>query len=692
MSCGGHHTALLTQTGKVLVCGSSAYGQIGQKHLRNYNKLRQLKVFSRKRVLKIACGWNHTLVLCHPHFVYSAGLNKYGELGLVSFEMRRNFTLIESLIGKNVIDVFAGGYHSWFLLNGGQTTTEFNPPSPLAESEADSVSDKAEAKSKYSRDQSQRKANSFLHRKSDLESGHSTPRKSHQSSSKDIAAKGRKSFLPADKKPAHGRSLLKTGTLNQPPNEDIFGLAKTTSLMGNVGRGQIEMDLLDGDILDFEYRRPESMTYQKREKVGTQQQQKGAKTMLDDHEENLLRNSSKKLQKIVGEENPSQNSKYLGDFSLDRQPVLYQERSFKRETAGPGLGNDDPRVRRLKVDFTASLKDSTNKDSLFENPIAQNVKNFADLRPSPDLSIQGRSSAESEFVQAKDNIFKNRTDSGVLDEEDESGMLNSKLKAAVAKQSSIKANESKNSAQSDPSSIIKVNYKGYQEKNSIHSNKNNFSEDRNSAVGRPTDRSEPEFETFKNRQNSSNERSIKQERYDIFRHEKTERLWDNTLDFYLVFAKLDYCHRFAIIFSDKRQKAFLSRRVNDIVNDLKANDPKIIISSFVTSDEFELRKTNNFIEQIVSKQDDPSKDSHILMMISSCKNYENQLRPFEATKYSNYSHKKSDIGEIYSISEEEVMMDARQRLLCNWYLKIKSGLTGVVESIQFMELRSTSYQ
>jgi hypothetical protein len=131
VACGGHHTVILDVQGQIHTCGNNSYGQIGHKSSQNLSVPQLVHNISGKKIEQIACGWNHTLVWVPPYYVYSTGLGKYGELGLKNFEMRKGFMLIESLLGKNVIQIFAGGYHSWFLMDIECPDVEFEPPSPL---------------------------------------------------------------------------------------------------------------------------------------------------------------------------------------------------------------------------------------------------------------------------------------------------------------------------------------------------------------------------------------------------------------------------------------------------------------------------------------------------------------------------------------------------------------------------------
>ena len=83
--------------------------------------------------------------------IYVCGNNKDGQLGLGDTETRTAFTLLKSLADKNVYRIFAGGNHTWVLLD------EFIPmrknmraPSPLAGDRAkrDTSADSAGARQK----------------------------------------------------------------------------------------------------------------------------------------------------------------------------------------------------------------------------------------------------------------------------------------------------------------------------------------------------------------------------------------------------------------------------------------------------------------------------------------------------------------------------------------------------------------
>ncbi len=154
IEAGGHHTFFLTNEGQLLSCGKSVYGQTGQKTTENISFPTLVENISNKFVIKVSCGWNHTIALVSPNDVYSTGINKYGQLGVSDLKIRHEFTLISSLGGKRVNNIFAGGHHSWFLIDyKNPDLSDYEIPSPPLETTGKYLKEKL---------QSQKKARSFI--------------------------------------------------------------------------------------------------------------------------------------------------------------------------------------------------------------------------------------------------------------------------------------------------------------------------------------------------------------------------------------------------------------------------------------------------------------------------------------------------------------------------------------------------
>ena len=76
-----------------------------------------VKSLEKKYIFTMCCGWTHTIVVVEPNAVYVCGSNKKGEAGVIGKRKYRSFTLVKELNRKNIQKVFAGGHHSFFLLD-----------------------------------------------------------------------------------------------------------------------------------------------------------------------------------------------------------------------------------------------------------------------------------------------------------------------------------------------------------------------------------------------------------------------------------------------------------------------------------------------------------------------------------------------------------------------------------------------
>jgi len=75
----------------------------------------------------VAAGWNHSLALTDSGNLYACGYGANGQLGLGDKESKTQFTLVTTLSNKNITQIFAGGAHSWVVLNGSNPLRESQP-------------------------------------------------------------------------------------------------------------------------------------------------------------------------------------------------------------------------------------------------------------------------------------------------------------------------------------------------------------------------------------------------------------------------------------------------------------------------------------------------------------------------------------------------------------------------------------
>ena len=82
MACGCDHTLALSSCGNILAWGRNTEGQLGIE-TRNCVDSSSLQIIALNVGIKqIACGTNHSLLLCNNGNIYSFGSNKFGQLGI----------------------------------------------------------------------------------------------------------------------------------------------------------------------------------------------------------------------------------------------------------------------------------------------------------------------------------------------------------------------------------------------------------------------------------------------------------------------------------------------------------------------------------------------------------------------------------------------------------------------------------
>ena len=132
MAAGGKHSLVLTADGSLYTFGYGQQGQLGHRTSKNTFKPKFVQDFLGKKLKLVAAGQNHSMVLSQAGDVYVCGNNSDGQLGLGDTETQTGFQHLRTLADKNVYRIFAGGNHSWVLLDEIiPMRTNTRPPSPL---------------------------------------------------------------------------------------------------------------------------------------------------------------------------------------------------------------------------------------------------------------------------------------------------------------------------------------------------------------------------------------------------------------------------------------------------------------------------------------------------------------------------------------------------------------------------------
>jgi len=82
ISAGGRHSLVLMEDGSLFSFGFGTNGQLGLRSTSNKSRPQYVKDMAGKRVIQIAAGWNHSLVLTESGDLWACGYGAHGQLGL----------------------------------------------------------------------------------------------------------------------------------------------------------------------------------------------------------------------------------------------------------------------------------------------------------------------------------------------------------------------------------------------------------------------------------------------------------------------------------------------------------------------------------------------------------------------------------------------------------------------------------
>jgi len=116
IACGGFHSAVVTQDGKMYTFGGGEHGQLG--HGDKVNKVKPTLVQALDPIFlqQITCGWSHSVALTSKGEVYTWGNGDHGKLGHGSGKKVSTPQLVEKLVGQNVVRVASYNEHTACLI------------------------------------------------------------------------------------------------------------------------------------------------------------------------------------------------------------------------------------------------------------------------------------------------------------------------------------------------------------------------------------------------------------------------------------------------------------------------------------------------------------------------------------------------------------------------------------------------
>ncbi|XP_008182284.1 X-linked retinitis pigmentosa GTPase regulator isoform X2 [Acyrthosiphon pisum] len=112
VSCGANHTIALNDAGKVFVCGNNDCGQIGLRNVTSQGHLYPCPI-TNEPIVQIVCGQSHSAFITASGKLFMCGDGKYGKLG-IDVNQITTPTLVLAFVDKNlnVQMVSCGGNHT----------------------------------------------------------------------------------------------------------------------------------------------------------------------------------------------------------------------------------------------------------------------------------------------------------------------------------------------------------------------------------------------------------------------------------------------------------------------------------------------------------------------------------------------------------------------------------------------------
>jgi len=123
LSACGFHTGCLTDGGEVYTWGEGKFGRLGHGAERNCHSPRLVEALLGKRPRQVACGGFHTAVITEDGRMYTFGGGEHGQLGHGDKVNKVKPTFVQALEGIFVSQITCGWSHSVALTSKGRVYT-----------------------------------------------------------------------------------------------------------------------------------------------------------------------------------------------------------------------------------------------------------------------------------------------------------------------------------------------------------------------------------------------------------------------------------------------------------------------------------------------------------------------------------------------------------------------------------------
>jgi RCC1 and BTB domain-containing protein len=120
ISYGDYHVLALTKSGKCYSWGCNSSGHLGNGTRIDSNKPKLINTLNKIKIIKISCGYKHSLVLTNCGDLYGFGHNFYGQIGCGNTTDQLKPIKIHGFNYENIVSIACGVWHSLVLTETGQ--------------------------------------------------------------------------------------------------------------------------------------------------------------------------------------------------------------------------------------------------------------------------------------------------------------------------------------------------------------------------------------------------------------------------------------------------------------------------------------------------------------------------------------------------------------------------------------------